>query len=226
MVTFVRQIGYVINEVILYMIKVFSHLTLAFKPRREELPAWMKEQPSDYKFNAITGIPPGVQRQMNYHLERLSGVPMGQLGHVENRANTNDRSHGVGLHEIPQIQGAFPKPEHGFAPVEVEHNGKYVTKMVMRGPLNNKEDATFPVSFDPKGRPAVKTIWRNDVNDQHNTLDLNRVHLPQEFVPGQLPKRKLVNDLQRTQSNYRPVPHTNEMAKQKIISNYAPKPAA
>jgi hypothetical protein len=140
--------------------------------------------------------------------------------HVYNQAKNNSgipgqgNQHGIHPNDIPGLNGKFP---HTWSPVEVEHNGKNITKMVMRGPLSATEDVTMPIVQGPH----VKTLWKNNKNDTHRTLDLNKVHLPGEFKMGKFPKRRLMTSQETKIPGYLPVPHNNEMAQRQILDKYS-----
>lgn len=179
-----------------------------FKPPKQELPPWAQpEPPQTYKFNSLTGIPDEVQSHIDQTQRELGGSPLAYRPHVNQQAQLHDRSHGVHLHDIPGINASFPLADHGFSPVEVEHNGKSLTKMTMRGPLSDTEDATLPI--DLRGQqPTVNTVFRNRKDDTHNSLDLRRVHLPEEYRPGQPPLRRLITKEEAQAPGYRPL-HAN-----------------
>jgi hypothetical protein len=99
--------------------------------------------------------------------------------------------------DLGHLNNSFPLPEHGFSPVEIEVSkhpkGSRVSKLVMRGPREGKSDAVIPVITNEPERLIVPTVWPNEGDDNHRTLDLRRVHLPEEFSHGKAPTRKLVS---------------------------------
>lgn len=58
--------------------------------------------------------------------------------------------------------------------VEIEEYSGTVRKYVIRVPLNDRLDLCLAVIPEGKGRLFVKTVWANEVNDTHKTLDLRR----------------------------------------------------
>jgi hypothetical protein len=176
---------------------------------------------STYKFNEKTGIPEDVQKQIGETINSHQGRPLTFAPHVYDQSKNTINSPGMGQHgvhpdTVPNLNGKFPNPEHGWKPVEVEHNGKNLTKLVMRGPLNDTEDVSMPIVQGPR----VKTLWRNNKNDTHRTLDLNKVHLPEEFKAGLPPKRTLMTSEETRRPGYRAVPHHNESARKHILEKY------
>lgn len=79
---------------------------------------------------------------------------------------TKDRYHS----EIP----AFPAlPLHLCRIIEVETEGRAITKWVVRIPWRGDLDLVF-VLIPRKGSWFVKTVWINERNDSHKTLDRSR----------------------------------------------------
>ena len=178
------------------------------------------QQQSNYKFNEATGWPDEVNNHINTLMKQWHGQPMAYSQHSQDRGNQKNVN-------IGQLTGGkFPHPENGWRPVEVEHNGKDVTKLVMRGPMSDTHDAVIPVVRNQGGGPFATTAWPNEKTDNHKTLDLNRVHLPEEFKGGKSPKRPLLENWQVKQPGYRPVPADSMGSRQRIIDRfgYGPKP--
>ncbi|HEY4831345.1 MAG TPA: hypothetical protein VIH61_02175 [Waddliaceae bacterium] len=175
--------------------------------------------PQDYyRFNSLLGFPEAIQPQMKSMLQNFKGQPIVWSGHAQDQAKNR-----MNLNQLPGNGRIFPSEEHGYSPVEVEHNGKDITKMVMRGPYSDNQDAVVPI-IPSQGKPFAKTVWLNNKQDAHKSLDLNEVHLPDEFRPNQRPKRAFPSDLDKLQSSYKPLPHTRPGAVDKIKQIYGPKP--
>ncbi len=58
-----------------------------------------------------------------------------------------------------------------FKVIEIEFTGAKVTKLLIRGAYNSKEDLLLALI---PGRNFVKTCWTNRKNDQHRTLDMSK----------------------------------------------------
>lgn len=82
------------------------------------------------------------------------------------KARTDDR-----YAEVPRFDTL---PLQAFEVIEVETEGRRVTKIVVRGHMTKTLDAVFVLI--PNGdRPwTVKTVWINERNDVHGTLDHSR----------------------------------------------------
>lgn len=171
-----------------------------------------------YKFNAASGFPSSIESGANKLIDHLSGKPIDYAQpHVPDQAVRKN----IDLQNLPHY-GKFPGREHGFSPIEVEI-GKHpqghsrVSKLVMRGPLDDTRDVTMPIQINPSGNPLARTIWPNDKADTHRT---RRYHLPEEFAHGTLPTRKLVTDEEARAPGYQPLPFTNEAAKAAILAKH------
>lgn len=166
-----------------------------------------------YKFNAATGIPEGVLSSGKKLAKSLSNSPIEYGNHARGQAIEK----GIDLDtHLGHLGGNFPQEEHGFNPVEVElhkgQTGNAISKLVMRGPMqNHSDDAVLPIdvrSVGQGGRPLVKTIWPQKRSDNHRTLDLRSVHLPEEYVKGKGPTRLLASDKERKAPGYVQIPDT------------------
>ena len=73
--------------------------------------------------------------------------------------------------------------------------------------------------------PLAKTLWTNERNDAHRTLDLNTIHTPQEFTMGKPPRRPTATVEQTRMPGYKPIPHDNSRALKMINDKFLhPKP--
>jgi hypothetical protein len=188
----------------------------------------------DYKFNEVTGYPDDVLTQANDLQKQWAGKPMVFAKHVYDQAgkNSNGESgiHGFHPDNIPNINKSFPLPEHGFKPVEIEHDGNNITKLVMRGPFSDTHDITMPIVRGQNGGPFATTLYGNTKEDDRSAdsnrrpLDLNRIHLPEEFKQGKRPRRQLVSDDVARQRDYQHIPVTRQKSRQRIIDQYGYKP--
>jgi hypothetical protein len=174
-----------------------------------------------YKFNVASGFPPSIENGANKLIDHLSGKPI-NYSHphvVEQAAKKN-----IDLENLPHF-GTFPGREHGFSPVEIEigknPNGQSrVSKLVMRGPLDDQRDVSIPIQINPSGKPLARTIWPNNKFDVHHTLDMRRYHLPEEFAHGTLPTRILNTDKEARMPGYRPLLHNNQAARDAILAKH------
>jgi len=107
-------------------------------------------------YHVELGLPPGFA---------LPGdrVNLRWTNHAEH-ARTSDR-YGV----IPKVSTL---PLSVFSVIEVGMEGRRVAKVVVRGSLNKTQDAIFVLI--PGSEWTVKTVWINEKNDQHKTLDRSR----------------------------------------------------
>lgn len=172
--------------------------------------------PEDYRFNEKIGIPDKVNKHLNDFMSQNSGKPLAFSNHAKERSEQRGV---VNPMSIPSLQGKFPGPDSGFRPVEVEHNGNDLTKVVMRGPHGDGRDVVMPIRIDKK-TPYATTAWVNENDDNHNTLDLNRVHLPEEFMEGKRPRRRLLTPEQTKMPGYQPRRHDSQKSKQNIIDKF------
>lgn len=184
-------------------------------------------EPQNYKFNAATSWPKEVNDQVANMLTKFQGKPLGYNQHADDRGNQtggnnflDEGQHGIHPTKIPNVNGRFPSAEAGWRPVEVEHDGHNVTKMLMRGPYSDTHDAVMPIVPGRDGNPFATSAWANENTDNHDTLDLNRVHLPEEFKMGKRPKRRLLSREETKRPGYVPVPHHRQKSRDRIISQY------
>ena len=189
-------------------------------PRQKEIIPG-QNAPQDYVFNETTGWPSEVNEHVNELLKEWKDKPLTYSQHANERGQMNDGKHGVNIGQI--TNNRFPDVMKGFRPVEVSHNGKDVTKMVMRGPLSGTHDAVIPIVRSQNGLPHSTTAWSNEKTDGHNSLDLNRVHLPEEFKKGKPPRRRLAEDWQTKQPGYQSIPHNSMKSRQRIIDKFGHK---
>lgn len=89
-------------------------------------------------------------------------VPLQWTQHAERERN--DR-----YGQIPKVDSL---PLSVFKPIEVETQGNKVVKLVVRGHLTKDLDAVFVLIPGPQYR--VKTVWINQRDDTHCTLDRSR----------------------------------------------------
>jgi hypothetical protein len=176
-------------------------------------------QPQDYKFNEKTSWPEHVNTHVEQFLNQNHGKQLAWNQHANDRSKLDDGSHGVDIGSIPGLSGKFPTAESGWRPVEVEHDGKQLKKVVMRGPYNDTHDAVLPIIPSQSG-PVATTAWKNSKDDEHNTLDLNRVHLPEEFKPGKQPRRRLMSREDTLRPGYQAVPHHRMKSRQRIVQQF------
>ena len=167
-----------------------------------------------YTFNAATGIPEGVLSSSKMLAKSLSNSPIEYGNHAREQAF----SKGIDLdNHLGHLGGNFPQEEHGFNPIEVElHKGKTgnaIGKLVMRGPMqNHSDDVVLPIDVRSVGQgsmPFVKTVWPQKRNDNHRTLDLRSVHLPEEYTKGKGPTRLLASEQERKTPGYVQIPNTS-----------------
>jgi hypothetical protein len=173
-----------------------------------------KPPQNNYRFNEKLGWPQEVDTQLQSLLSAHEGQPLNFSQHVYDQANRLDGKHGVHPSTIPNLNGKFPSRNNGAYPVELEHNGRDITKLIMRHPYDNNMDAVMPILPSSGIQPAkATTIWTNSKNDKHKSLDLNTVHTPEEFQMGKAAKRKVVTSKETNAiPNYKPVSHDNPNA--------------
>ena len=63
-------------------------------------------------------------------------------------------------------------------------------------------------------------MWRNKQNDNHRTLDMRRVHLPEEFAHGKSPTRRLATADEARSPGYVPLHSDNQKARAEIIRKH------
>ena len=59
---------------------------------------------------------------------------------------------------------------------EIDMVGDKVSKIVCRVPYDGQYDLCMAIGM--RGGPTVITLWLNDLNDKHNTLNLSRYDRP------------------------------------------------
>lgn len=181
------------------MIKLFANKILLAFGNGKFIPQYR------YVFNKATGIPDEVEKQIQEKINSLQGQPLNFANHANDRINQKN----IDINNIPHLNGTFPSPKNGFNHIEVEHDGKNITKLLMRGPLNDTHDVAMPISLEGE-KPFATTVWPNKKDDGHKTLDLQRVHLPQEFQAGKGASRKLVDSQTAKMPGYQPMLHNEE----------------
>ena len=64
-----------------------------------------------------------------------------------------------------------------FDIIELEITNGRIAKMVIRGEYDDYDDICMAVNFD-RGSLFIRTVWLNDINDTHNTLDTSKYGRP------------------------------------------------
>lgn len=62
--------------------------------------------------------------------------------------------------------------------VEIEVRQGEPVKAVLRVPLDDKKDLVYALSLPVRGEAFVRTVWFNDANDSHRTLDRSKYVKP------------------------------------------------
>lgn len=94
-----------------------------------------------------------------------SMVPVAYSNHAR-RAAGDDRYGSIPLPGVLHLTR--------FETVEVEISGGRVSKIVVRGPLDDTRDAVYVLIPNFGKRWFCKTVWVNLNSDQHKTLDKSR----------------------------------------------------
>lgn len=81
-------------------------------------------------------------------------------------ARTNDR-----YGDIPKVESI---PLQSFQPIEVGVENGRVVKIVCRGHWTTTLDVVFVLIPTTRSSMTVKTVWVNERNDTHKTLDRSR----------------------------------------------------
>jgi hypothetical protein len=174
-----------------------------------------------YKFNIAGGFPESIKAGVDQVSNALAGKSMKYTDHALDQAQRKN----IPLQSTPHLNDSFPGTQHGFSPVEVEvaktpSGQSRIHKMVMRGPLDDKDDVVIPTIIRPSGPPLATTVWRNNRTDNHNTVDMRRYHLPVEFAHGTAPTRRLVTDEEARMPGYQPLLSNNEAARSAILAKH------
>lgn len=208
-----------------------NKILLGFKPRPKDVIPWEVDdkykthtgfnipenqgeiEGHPFKFNIATGMPEDIFESSQKLANGLAGRPLTFAEHAKDQAVLK----GVDFDtELAHLKNSFPLPEHGFSPVETEivkdSKGSRISKLVMRGPRANKPDVVMPVNTMDTNRLLVPTVWPNKTDDNHDTLDMRRIHLPEEYAHGKSPTRRLISPDEARQPGYQPISLNNQKA--------------